>query len=73
MSYDCVIHSSHDSLPQQAGKDGKEGLSEVLEGGHSEVAILWEDSRVHGLMAVVGNLERGKFTSCYYGIKHLLT
>lgn len=43
-------------LPEQAGKDGEEGLAKVLEGGHSEVTVLWEDSGVHRLVTVVGNL-----------------
>lgn len=43
--------------PQQAGVDCEEGLSEVLERGGSEVAILGQLHRELGLVSVVSKLE----------------
>ena len=44
-------------LPEHAGIDGEEGLSQVLERGGSEVPIFRQHNGVHGLMDVVGFLE----------------
>ena len=47
-------------LPHHASKQGEEGLSQVLKGGGSEVAILWQLRRVLSLKLIVGTLKNKK-------------
>ena len=42
--------------PEHAGIDSEEGLSEVLEGGSSQVAVLGQYNREAGLVLVVNTL-----------------